>query len=216
MPGAEFVLGVDFDGVCADHSRAFREVVARERGVAPDSLPPQTSWDFASWGLDEESFDALHRKAILTHRMFRDMPVIEDCATVLWRLSDAGVWIRLITHRLYVNWGHAVAVADTVAWLDANGIPYRDLCFLGDKPQVGADAYVEDAPHNVEALRATGGQVIVFDQPYNRHLDGPRARGWRDVERMVLDMLTASGRPVQGQLPVSEPAPARVRRRTTD
>ena len=29
------------------------------------------------------------------------------------------------------------------------GIPYRDLCFLGAKPQVEADCYVEDAPHNV-------------------------------------------------------------------
>ena len=34
-----------------------------------------------------------------------------------WRLSDAGVWIRIITHRLYVNWGHQEAVSDTVAWL---------------------------------------------------------------------------------------------------
>ncbi len=88
--------------------------------------------------------------------MFRTMPVVPGAAEALWRLSDAGVWIRLITHRLYANWGHAVAVADTVAWLDEHAIPYRDLCFLGDKPQVEADAYVDDAPHNVEALRATG------------------------------------------------------------
>jgi 5'(3')-deoxyribonucleotidase len=215
MPGAEFVLGVDLDGVCADHTAAFREVVAREQGVDPETLPAQTSWDFASWGLDAERFEALHRKAILTHRMFRSMPMIDDCAAALWRLSDAGVWIRLITHRLYANWGHAVAVADTVAWLDASGIPYRDLCFLGDKPQVEADAYVDDAPHNVVALRSTSSAVIVFDQPYNRHLDGPRARGWAEVERLVLDLVASSGRPVQGQLAVSEPPPARLRGRVT-
>ena len=63
--------------------------------------------------------------------MFREMDPMPDCAEVLWRLSDAGVWIRIITHRLCVNWGHAVAVADTVAWLDRTGVPYRDLCFLG-------------------------------------------------------------------------------------
>ena len=99
-------------------------------------------------------------------------------AEALWRLSDAGVWIRIITHRLYVNWGHAMAVADTVDWLDATGIPYRDLCFLGAKPQVEADCYVEDAPHNVVALRETGAHVIVFDQPYNRDVAGPRAADW--------------------------------------
>ena len=70
--------------------------------------------------------------------MFRHMPPMPGVAESLWRLSDAGVWIRIITHRLCVNWGHAVAVADTVAWLDDTGIPYRDICFLGAKPEVEA------------------------------------------------------------------------------
>lgn len=213
MTGAEFVLGVDLDGVCGDHSTAFRDVVARERGVDPSSLPPQGSWDFAAWGIGPDEFDLLHRKAVLTHRMFRSMPALPDCAEVLWRLSDAGVWIRLITHRLFANWGHAVAVADTVSWLDAHGMPYRDLCFLGQKPQVEADAYVDDAPHNVRALRSTGSPVIVFDHAYNRDLDPPRARSWLDVERLVLDLVARSGRPVQGQLLVNDAPSARLQGR---
>jgi 5'(3')-deoxyribonucleotidase len=209
-----FVLGVDLDGVCGDHAAAFREVVARERGIPPDTLPAQDTWDFASWGLTAAAFEDLHRRAILTHRMFRSMPMIEGCAEALWRLSDAGVWIRLITHRLYANWGHAVAVGDTVAWLDANGIPYRDLCFLGQKPHVEADAYVDDAPHNVDALRANASPVIVFDQPYNRHLAPPRAHSWVDAERLVVELMAASGRPVQGQLRVDESPSTRLLGRT--
>src|SRR5690606_36173685 len=129
----------------------------------------------------DEQFLDLHRVGVLEHRMFRTLPPIEGVADALWRLSDAGVWIRLITHRLYANWGHAIAVGDTVDWLDEHAIPYRDLCFLGQKPQVEADAYVDDAPHNVEALRATGAPVIVFDQSYNQHLPGPRASTWAEV-----------------------------------
>jgi 5'(3')-deoxyribonucleotidase len=211
--GSEFVLGVDLDGVCGDHRAAFATVVAEELGVDPASLPPQRSWEFSEWGLDAEEFERLHRKAVSTHHMFRSMPIVEGCAEALWRLSDAGVWIRLITHRLYANWGHATAVGDTVAWLDARGIPYRDLCFLGHKPQVEADAYVDDAPHNVGALRATGATVIVFDQPYNRELAAPRARSWSEVERLVLELVASSGRPVQGQLPVGEAPPHRLGRR---
>ena len=86
--------------------------------------------------------------------MFRHMPPLPGVAESLWRLSDAGVWIRIITHRLCVNWGHAVAVADTVAWLDDTGIPYRDICFLGAKPEVEADCYVDDAvPQRARAPR---------------------------------------------------------------
>jgi 5'(3')-deoxyribonucleotidase len=122
--------------------------------------------------------------------MFRDLDVIEGAAEVLWRLSDAGVWIRIITHRLYVNWGHQAAVSDTVEWLDAARIPYRDLCFLGAKPQVEADLYIDDSPGNVSALRRAGNEVIVFDQPYNQAMDAPRASTWNQIEDIVLDRFT--------------------------
>lgn len=206
----QFVLGVDLDGVCGDHAEAFRRVVAAERGIDPADLAPQTTWDFTEWGLDREEFERLHRVAIVEHRMFRTMPAIAGAAEALWRLSDAGVWIRLITHRLYANWGHAIAVADTVDWLDANGIPYRDLCFLGDKPSVGADAYIDDAPHNAAALRAAGAEVLVFSQPYNQHVDGPRAEGWAEAEQWVLDRMAASG-PVQPPMALDDPVGPRLR-----
>ncbi len=207
----DFVLAVDLDGVCADHANAFREVVAIERGIDPASLPAQQTWNFHEWGLSDDDFDRLHRRAVLVHRIFRSMPVVAGAAEALWRLSDAGVWIRIVTHRLYANWGHAVAAADTVAWLDAAGIPYRDLCFLGHKPEVEADAYVDDAPHNIAELRTAGNQVIVFDQPYNRELAGPRARSWDEVERLVVDLRLARGDAVQSMLPLSEPADDRLR-----
>ncbi len=205
-PARDFVLGVDLDGVCGDHTAAFGAVVAARRGVTVEDLPEQTTWNFTEWGLSDDEFDRLHRLGVLEHRMFRTMPPIQGCADALWRLSDAGAWIRIVTHRLYTNWGHAVVVGDTVAWLDEHGIPYRDLCFLGQKPQVDADVYLDDAPHNVEALRERGSTVIVFDQPYNRHLDGPRACSWREVEDLVVEAMAAAGAWVQTQLPVDDAA----------
>lgn len=213
MSEPSFVLGVDLDGVCGDHAAAFRAVVAAELGVPEASLGPQVSWNYYEWGLDDEAFLDIHRKAVLDHRMFRTMPPIPGVSEALWRLSDAGVWIRLITHRLYANWGHAVAVADTVAWLDEHAIPYRDLCFLGQKPHVEAHAYIDDAPHNVEALRASGSPVIVFDQPYNQELSGPRARTWTEVEDLVRSLMALGGHPVQEHLPGLGGSPDRLLRR---
>jgi 5'(3')-deoxyribonucleotidase len=65
-------------------------------------------------------------------------------------------------------------------------VPYRDICFIGAKRDVGGDAYIDDAPHNVIALREAGYDVIVMDAGYNRELDGPRACNWDDVERIVM------------------------------
>ena len=210
---SSFILGVDLDGVCGDYTGALRQVVAAHRGVEPDSLPLERSWDFHEWGLSPAEFEQLHQAAVLEHRIFRTMPAFEGAAETLWRLSDAGIWIRIITHRLYVNWGHATAVADTVDWLDAVGIPYRDLCFLGAKPQVEADCYVEDAPHNVVALRETGAHVIVFDQPYNRDIDGPRADDWAGIEDLVGARVAEVGSTLQSPLPGFEDAANRISRR---
>ncbi len=208
------ILGVDLDGVCGDFSVAFRRVVAAETGVDEEHLPPRSNWDFSEWGIrDEAHFRQVHREAVLTHRVFRSLPMVPGCADALWRLSDAGVWIRIITHRLYVNWGHQEVVADTVAWLDDHGIPYRDLCFLGAKPEVQADVYVDDAPHNVAALRAAGNDVVCFAQPYNTHVEDPRAATWEEVESIVLAHLVEAGEPVHQTLPGVDDGPERLRHR---
>lgn len=208
-----FVFGVDLDGVVADYTLGLREVVAEQRGIDPEMLPLDRNWDFEEWGFGPGDFDHFHRIAVNERRILARLPMVEGAADVLWRLSDAGVWIRVITHRLYINWGHATAIADTVVWLDTHQIPYRDICFLGVKPEVEADCYIDDAVHNVEALRAAGNSVIVFDQPYNRHLDGLRASTWAEVEDIVTAMLAERGHVVQRQIPGIDAGADRLSRR---
>ena len=209
----DFVLGGDLEGGCADYTAGFRSVASKEWDVPESALTTEVSWDFGEWGLDREGFLALHRASVQQHRMFRDMPAIDGASESLWRLSDAGVWIRVITHRLVTNWGHAIIVSDTVEWLDLRRIPYRDLCFLGRKPEVQADAYVEDAPHNIEALRAGGNTVIVFDQPYNRDLPGLRATTWTEVEAIVAELIAERGGAFASQFPGLDAGAERLDRR---
>jgi 5'-nucleotidase len=193
---APLVLGVDLDGCVADYETAFRRCAAVQLAVPEDTLDRLSTYDYASagWGIrDHGHFLALHRRAVAEQRLFADMPVVPGAAEALWTLSDAGVRIRVVTHRLCASGIHHTAVADTVAWLDAHDLPYRDICFVEDKPQVGADVFVDDAPHNVQALRAVGVDTIVFDQRYNRSLPGPRARTWADVTRHVLHRLATAG-----------------------
>lgn len=210
---APFVFGVDLDGVVADYTLGLREIVAEERGVDPEMLPLERSWDFDEWGFGPGDFDRYHRMAVNERRMLATLPMVEGAADALWRLSDAGIWIRVITHRLYTHWGHATAISDTVSWLDTNQIPYRDICFLGAKPEVEADCYIDDAAHNIEGLRAQGNTVIIFDQPYNRHLPEPRAEDWVEVEDLVLQLVAESGQHVQPQIPGIDAGADRLKRR---
>ena len=208
-----FILGVDLDGVCADYTAGLRRIAADILGVPESQLPFERSWDFREWGLTPTTFEEIHLLAVTEHRLLRELPVIADAADTLWRLSDSGVWIRIITHRLYVNWGHAIAVSDTVTWLDEARIPYRDICFLGAKPEVEADLYIDDGPHNVEALLAGGNEVIVFDQPYNRHVEGVRATTWLEIEELVYESAARHGVALDRQLPGFDSGADRLRRK---
>lgn len=199
----QLVLGVDLDAVCADYEGAFRDSVARRTGRDPAELTPQTTWDaYSEWGMSFAEFEEAHRTAVVEDRIFREMQPLPGVSEALWQLSDEGVWIRIITHRLIFNGAHEVSAADTAWWLDHHRIPYRDLCFIGDKPDVGADVYVDDSPRNIIGLRAAGRTAIVFDQPYNRDLAGPRVSSWGEVTAFVLGLL--AGRRAQLPLPLED------------
>jgi len=211
-----FVFGVDLDGVCADYTLAFRDFCAERLGRDPSTLPLERSWDFREWGFDAAQFEEMHRAAVTEGRLLASLPIIEGASESLWRLSDAGVWIRIVTHRLYVNWAHSSAAGDTVDWLDRARIPYRDLCFVGAKRDVGADAYIDDGPHNIINLRAAGRTAIVFDQPYNRDLDGLRATNWDQVEDIVYGLMAEAGVVAEPSLPGFDPDPERLDRQKGD
>ena len=157
MQERQWVLGVDLDGVCADFYGRMRAIAAEwlERRVA--DLPLKVSYGLREWGIEtEEQYESLHRFAVTQRDLFKTEAMIPGARKYLRKLSADGFRIRIITHRLFIPYFHAIAVRQTIEWLDANGIPYWDLCFMKEKAQVGADIYIDDSPHNVELLRAAG------------------------------------------------------------
>jgi 5'(3')-deoxyribonucleotidase len=182
----EFVLGVDLDGVVADYENGFRAFVAARKGIEPSEIPIATDWSLTASGwpiADETEFLQLHRDAVTDARMFAKLNPITGASEALWSMSDAGIRIRIVTHRLVVNFSHLPAVMDTVTFLDTWNVPYRDICFVRDKADVGCDLLIDDAPHNIQALRAARGDdaAMIFDQPYNRSIPGLRAANWGEV-----------------------------------
>lgn len=189
-----FTLGLDLDGVCGDYVAEFRRHVARATGVDEATLADPASWSFVdSWPnavRDLDHYMELHSNAV-KDGLFRGLQPMTGVQQALWTLSDNDVYIRIVTHRLLGKGMHQLAAADTIAWLDRHDLPYRDLCFMGEKAQVEADVYIDDAPHNILSLRASGAEAIVFDAPYNQHLEGPRAYSWDEACEMVLERQQA-------------------------
>lgn len=189
----DFVFGVDLDGVVADFIAGLKPIAAEWLGVGPSELTDEVSYGFPEWKIGgKRGYNDLHRYAVKERRLFETLPVVPGAAAALRRLSRQGVRIRIITHRLYIEWFHRQAVNQTVEWLEKNGIPYWDLCFMAAKSSVEADVYVEDSPTNIEMLRKAGKKVIVMRNSTNRHVNGPAAETWEEVEKWVNERRAAT------------------------
>lgn len=194
MVKKSFTLGLDLDGVCGNYTDEFRRFFARFKNVDPATLPEPSSWSFADsgWDVSQEEYLRLHSLAV-DQGMFRSMAPMPNVSQALWKLSDAGVHIRVVTHRLLRNKQHQQVAADTCTWLDCHSIPYRDLCFTGAKSEIDADVFIDDAPHNVESLRRAGNTVIVYDHLYNRQVPGLRATNWVEAYELIAVQARAAG-----------------------
>ncbi|MDR1949358.1 MAG: 5'-nucleotidase [Spirochaetaceae bacterium] len=188
MDESTFILGVDLDGVVGDFYGAMRRIAAEWLDKPPESLTSEVGFGLDEWGIAEYGgYDRLHRFAVSQRNLFRDMEPIRDAPATLRKLSQHGIRIRIITHRLFLKYSHRTSITQTVEWLDSYDIPYWDICFMNDKGAVGAHVYIDDAPANVLSLREQGCRTIVFTNSTNRNLPGPRADSWREVERLVMD-----------------------------
>ncbi|MDR3356159.1 MAG: 5'-nucleotidase [Spirochaetaceae bacterium] len=187
MDETEFIFGVDLDGVVADFYGLMRETAAEWLDKPLESLTKDVSYGFNEWGIDEfGGYERLHRFAVTQRNLFRNMKPIKNASAVLRKLSAHGIRIRIITHRLFLKYSHKTTITQTVDWLDSHDIPYWDLCFMKDKGAVGAHVYIDDAPANIESLRASGCKCIVFSNSTNLGIHGPRADNWHDAENLVL------------------------------
>ncbi len=186
MPVEGLIIGVDLDGVCADFYARMREIAAEWLERRVEDLTPDVSFGLPEWGLkDIEQYNSLHRFAVTQRGLFKTAPMIPGARRHLRLLSDEGARIRIITHRLFIHYFHRIAVEQTIDWLDANGIPYWDLCFMKEKEQVGADVYVDDSPSNVERLRSKKLYTICFANSTNQRVPEPRAKSWEQVYQLV-------------------------------
>ena len=188
--GHKFTLGLDLDGVTGDYEAQLREFAARTTGRSLSTYPQAASWDMVAcgWFDSQQQFLDTHAAAV-NDGMFARMKAMNGASKALHELSDEGVRIRVITHRLLLSGAHRRVVSDTVAFLDDADIPYSDLCFVTDKTTVGCDVLLDDAPHNITAARAAGVPTIAFDQLYNRELPGPRAMDWADAKRQIHEFF---------------------------
>jgi 5'(3')-deoxyribonucleotidase len=176
-------LGIDLDGVVADFNVGWMDRYNREFGaqlhhsqvVAWDGLHGLTHfptmeafWEWAQQG---------------STSIFRELPAYEGAVETMADLSREH---RIVIISSKFDW----AIPDTLAWLSEHRVTAREIHFVWDKTTVPCDVYLEDAPHNVEALVTGHPDALVcrMVRPWNRPVEGAAdVHDWAEFRTRVHD-----------------------------
>lgn len=177
-------LGVDLDEVVFRYLKGLRISCGRNGAPLPLIDPEHFSLTKSGWFTSDEDFKRVHGKAV-DEGLYAGLEVYKDASPVLHDLAKSGYEVNIITSR-FVNPGqHEIVVRDTARSLEANEIPYSNLSFLSNKTRALMDAYIDDAPHNLEPLIALDRYTVTFDQTYNKHIPGARANDWLHLREVL-------------------------------
>src|SRR5262249_22129111 len=118
----------------------FRIIVAEWFGVSQDSLTTEPTYGLREWGItSQQQYEDIHRFAVTQRNLFGQLSPVPGAPATLRRLSDRNIRIRIITHRLYINYLQEDAFRQTRAWLELDGFPFWLFCLRKNRSAVGAD-----------------------------------------------------------------------------
>ena len=178
-------LGIDLDGVVADFNSGWiSNYVAQFGGHIPEDaliewngIPSLTHFEdmaeFWDWARDLNGAT-----------VFRHLEPYPGALEALAELDGRGHDIVVITTK--PHW----AISDTYAWLAEHRIPAPEVHITEDKASVQrCDVYLDDGPHNLEALIARWrgvATVVRFVRPWNRPVAGVvDVTGWGEFLSLV-------------------------------
>jgi 5'(3')-deoxyribonucleotidase len=177
-------LGIDLDGVVADFNVGWMERYNREFGTRLHHSQV-VMWDGLQSLTHFGSMDEFWQWARSgPQSIFRDLPLIEGALEAMQRLAGDH---RIVIVSSKFDW----AIPDTLAWLSEHRVPAREIHFVWDKTAVPCDVYLEDAPHNLEALveRRPGSLVCRMVRPWNRPVPGAHdVADWAEFEAAVGEL----------------------------
>lgn len=169
---------IDQDGVLADFERGFH---AAWKATGHEPIPLHERQTFYV----RDDFPVHLRQEVeavyLSPGFFRELPPIEGAIDALFELLESGHDVRICTSPLN-QYRHCLP--EKYEWIERHlGSDFVSrIIVTKDKTLIHGDVLIDDNP-KVAGLRTAHWKHIIFDQPYNRHVDGPRMtwKNWREI-----------------------------------
>lgn len=180
-------LGIDLDGVVADFNAGWMRLYNEDFN---SDLKPEMvqTWDafvsLTKFNSSREFWEWARRDG--RAGIFRHLPLFPDALQSLGRLSNDHKIVIITTKPPW-------AVPETYAWIADNRLPTNEVHITAKKWEIDCDVYLDDGPHNLEALVAKRPDRTVcrFVRPWNdpvtRVVD---VDSWTAFEALIKDAST--------------------------
>lgn len=172
------LLFFDMDDVICDLMTPWLSAI---NAVSGESLRREdiTDWDVGRFTrIGNQAYQFIHEPWL-----YGSLRLMPGAARVLGRLIDAGHDIYILTAAV------PEAATPKAHWVDEHlpWLGHRRMWLGHDKWRLARPGalMVDDKPANIRDWRAAGGIGLVFDQPWNQDVTGPRVRSWPELERWV-------------------------------
>ena len=182
-------IGLDIDNVLYPWSTVFTRWVERRKGLPPGTLDDHAlswAWYKDQWGMTSVEMLEHFTAGVHAGVIFAKGGAASGSVSAVRRLSHAGHRIHYVTDRAIFGVTEEHAWTVTHAWLHDQGFVVDSLTITGDKASVPTDVFLDDGPHNIEALLdAEHPHAWLWDRPHNESADLPRLYTWHQFETSV-------------------------------
>lgn len=172
------IVMLDMDGVLADWTAGVMGLACRiaEREGLPQRPTPKQMTSFKLLdSFDLEELDLVMR-AMRDPHLYQSLSPLPGAKAAVDGLRSAGVHVGVLSSPDLDN---PTCASAKLAWLERHFD--RDLAshavLAKDKTLVHCDLLVDDKPE-ITGFHKPAWQQVLFDHPYNRHVDLPRLSSW--------------------------------------
>ncbi len=178
-------IGIDIDDVVYDVYSKIVPMLCDYFGIDDDQFN-LNNLDYC----DTDDIDHRHYLVDSFIKVVNDFEVKENCVMVLQKLKKAGYEIIFITARSDGNLGDAYQV--TKNNFDRDGIIYDKIIVNAkDKGQIcmieEINIFIDDAIKHTERVKLLGIDTVLFDMPYNKHIDIKRVENWNQIHDYIIN-----------------------------
>lgn len=188
-------VNMDLDGVLCDFNTAMLGCLPQTTQLSVGPYWQPTTWDW--WeevGMSGSEWNGYFYRAVREHGLWEHARPYDGVAHEMWRLHDAGVYVRIVTTRLVHTGLHREAVTQTVRWLENHNIPYRSLAFEEDKAVFSVyddDWLLDDNITNMQRFNYRDGVGRLLSQPWNRSMTEVNAFRVSSLREFVDEVVAA-------------------------